>query len=132
VASEATRKRLNEQDSDSDDEGPAPAAAKRSRTDQASNKARREKARREKINERFAELAALLDEGKEPKTDKPTILAEAIKYVKQLRVEHSQLRQLNKFLEERVGQYERERGQALYQHSLMLQHGMHPMPTPGM
>jgi hypothetical protein len=131
-ASEATRKRLNEQDSDSDDEGQAPTAAKRSKTDQASNKARREKARREKINERFAELAALITDPKgEPKTDKPTILADAIKYIGQMRLEHHQTKQLNKFLEERVAQLERERGQTLYQHSLMLQHGMHSMPPGG-
>lgn len=77
---------------------------------------------------RFAELASLIDPGKEPKTDKPTILADAIKYVHQMRVENHQLKQLNKFLEERVAQLERERGQTLYQHSLMMQHGGMMMP----
>lgn len=48
---------------------------------------------------RFAELASLIDPGKEPKTDKPSILADAIKFVQQLTVENHQLKQLNKFLE---------------------------------
>lgn len=46
-------------------------------------------------------------------------------------MENHQLRQLNKFLEERMGQLERERGQTLYQQSLMMQHGgMMGMPGP--
>jgi hypothetical protein len=73
---------------------------------------------------RFAELAQLIDPNGEPKTDKPTILGDAIKFVKQLRAENHQVKQLNKFLEERVAAYERERGQQLYQH-MMVQHGMH-------
>lgn len=129
-ADEATRKRIAADSDDSDDEGKteAPRDAKRGRTeglskDAARTKACREKARREKINERFAELATLIDPGSAPKTDKPSILADAIKHVQQLRVENHQLKQLNKFLEERVAQYERERGQQLYQQSLMMQHG---------
>lgn len=98
----------------------------------AKNKACREKARREKMNERFLELAKLLEPGKEPKTDKSSILSDALKSVQQLRVENHQLRQLNKFLEERVGQYEKERGQQLYQQSLAIQsslvHGQVPQP----
>lgn len=83
------------------------------------------------IPHRFAELAALIDPGKEPKTDKPSILADAIKYVQQMRVENHQLKQLNKFLEERMAQLERERGQQLYQHSLMVQHGAMMPGMPG-
>lgn len=48
---------------------------------------------------RFAELAKLIDPGNEPKTDKTTILVDAIKYVQQMTVENHQLKQLNKFLE---------------------------------
>jgi len=151
AVNDATRKRIAEQDSDSDDEGAGAqqGSGKRAKSSDGSiaarNKATREKARREKINERFGELASLIDPGKEPKTDKPTILADAIKHVHQMRVENHQLRQLNKFLEERVAHLERERGQALYQHSLMMQHGgmmmppavppmsgMHMAPGPGM
>ncbi|KXZ41653.1 hypothetical protein GPECTOR_340g76 [Gonium pectorale] len=86
----------------------------------ATKKACREKARREKLNERFADLARLIDPNGEPKTDKSTILTDAIKYVQQMTVENHQLRQLNKFLEERVSTLERERGQQLYQQSLMM------------
>ncbi|GLI64240.1 hypothetical protein VaNZ11_007438 [Volvox africanus] len=86
----------------------------------ATKKACREKARREKLNERFLDLARLVDPGNEPKTDKSTILTDAIKYVQQITVENHQLRQLNKFLEERVSSLERERGQQLYQQSLMM------------
>eukprot|EP00201_Polytomella_parva_P002234 CAMPEP_0175081738 /NCGR_PEP_ID=MMETSP0052_2-20121109/26331_1 /TAXON_ID=51329 ORGANISM="Polytomella parva, Strain SAG 63-3" /NCGR_SAMPLE_ID=MMETSP0052_2 /ASSEMBLY_ACC=CAM_ASM_000194 /LENGTH=612 /DNA_ID=CAMNT_0016352785 /DNA_START=186 /DNA_END=2024 /DNA_ORIENTATION=- len=84
----------------------------------ASRKACREKARREKLNERFHTLSKLIDPAGEPKSDKTTILGDAIKFVQQVTVENHQLKQLNKFLEERVASYERERGQMLYQRSL--------------
>lgn len=48
---------------------------------------------------RFAELAKLVDPDNEPKTDKLSILAVAIRFVQQTQLENSQLRQLNKFLE---------------------------------
>ncbi len=47
---------------------------------------------------RFAELAKLIQPDG-PKTDKPSILTDAVKYVQQLTVECNQLKQLNKFLE---------------------------------
>lgn len=47
----------------------------------------------------FMELAKALDPGKTPKTDKASIVADAIRVVNQLRTENSQLQQLNKFLE---------------------------------
>lgn len=93
----------------------------------AKNKACREKARRERINGSFTELAKLVDPGKEPKTDKSSILSDAIRVVQQLRVENNQLRQLNKFLEERVSQYERGRGQQLFQLA-----SMHAQPAAAM
>jgi hypothetical protein len=51
---------------------------------------------------RFNELARLIDPGKEPKTDKTSILADAIKYVQHINCENHQLKQLNKFLEVNV------------------------------
>lgn len=48
---------------------------------------------------RFAELAQLLDAGKAVRTDKLSIIADAVKEVTKLRAESHQLRQLNKFLE---------------------------------
>lgn len=47
------------------------------------------------------ELAQLVEPNKEPKTDKLSVLAEAIRTVRQLQVENHQLKQLNKFLEVR-------------------------------
>ncbi|GFR45526.1 hypothetical protein Agub_g6919 [Astrephomene gubernaculifera] len=120
-------------DSDEDDEPSKgeKSSGKRSRGGElsaaATKKACREKARREKLNERFLDLARLVDPNSEPKTDKSTILTDAIKYVQQLTVENHQLRQLNKFLEERVSTLERERGQQLYQQSLMM-NAMGPAP----
>lgn len=120
---------------DSDDDEPQagrkPGGRRRAA---AANKACREKARREKINDRwermrrlvhvhncnqlpitpsshaaawhvgcrFTELALLIEPGKEPKTDKLSILGEAIRFVRQMAVENSQLKQLNKFLEVRA------------------------------
>ena len=54
----------------------------------------------------FAELAQLLDAGKAVRTDKLSIIADAVKEVTKLRAESHQLRQLNKFLEvgQRLGQ----------------------------
>lgn len=83
--------------------------------DYASSKACREKARRSRLNDRFAELAKLLEEpGQGPKTDKSTILISAIGTVTNLRREIGQLRQLNKYLEERVAQNEKERAMQMY------------------
>jgi hypothetical protein len=59
---------------------------------------------------RFAELAKMVDPSNEPKTDKLSILGEAIRYVQQTQLENSQLRQLNKFLEVR----DTERLEAVY------------------
>ncbi|GFP83116.1 transcription factor ilr3 [Phtheirospermum japonicum] len=63
---------------------------KRSRTEAcapSSSKACREKLRRDKLNDRFIELAALLEPGRPPKTDKSAILADAVRMVTQLRGE---------------------------------------------
>lgn len=86
----------------------------------AKTKASREKARRERINERFSELARLCDPD-EPKVDKSSILMDAIKLVKQQRMEIDQQKQLNKFLQERVSHYEKERSQLLCQQGMLLQ-----------
>ncbi|KAL6772263.1 hypothetical protein ACKKBG_A29565 [Auxenochlorella protothecoides x Auxenochlorella symbiontica] len=79
-------------------------------------KATREKARRERLNECFEELARLCDPtGRGVKTDRVSVIADAIRVLTQLRVENNQLRQLNKFLEERVSNLERARAQNVYQ-----------------
>ncbi|GIL45363.1 hypothetical protein Vafri_2608 [Volvox africanus] len=129
MATQGMKRHIDEaaySESDEEDEGckGEKSAGKRAKGGEmsaaATKKACREKARREKLNERFLDLARLVDPGNEPKTDKSTILTDAIKYVQQITVENHQLRQLNKFLEERVSSLERERGQQLYQQSLMM------------
>ncbi|KAK2075710.1 hypothetical protein QBZ16_001819 [Prototheca wickerhamii] len=91
-------------------------------TNAAVAKASREKARRERLNECFEELARLCDPtGRGIKTDRVSVVADAIRVLTQLRVENNQLRQLNKFLEERVAGYERARAQSLFQQSMLQQ-----------
>jgi hypothetical protein len=80
-------------------------------------KADRERKRRERLNRCFDELSqACAGElagsgGVESlvKTDRMGIIVDAIRVLKTLRVEVNQLRQLNKLMEERVGQLERGR-----------------------
>ena len=54
---------------------------------------------RAKLHCSFAELSKALDPRKDVKTDKTSIVADAIRVVTQLRAENGQLKQLNKFLE---------------------------------
>ncbi|KAI3430744.1 hypothetical protein D9Q98_009156 [Chlorella vulgaris] len=91
-------------------------------TDAASVKAHREKARRERLNECFEELARLCDpSGKMTRTDRISIVQDAIRALGAVRVENNQLRQLNKFLEERVRHLETARAQGMYQQAMMVQ-----------
>jgi hypothetical protein len=90
---------------------------RRAVNDAAVAKANRERARREKLNEYLDELSKLCDPaGKGFKADRVSVVADAIRVVQQLRVENNQLKQLNKFLEERVGHYEHARAQSMFQH----------------
>lgn len=54
-----------------------------------------------RVSRSFAELSKALDPRKDVKTDKTSIVADAIRVVTQLRAENGQLKQLNKFLEVR-------------------------------
>ncbi|XP_010532633.1 PREDICTED: transcription factor bHLH104 [Tarenaya hassleriana] len=64
-------------------------------------KACRERLRREKLNDRFMDLSSVLEPGRPPKTDKPTILDDAIRVLNQLRSEAQELKETNqKLLEE--------------------------------
>eukprot|EP00249_Psilotum_nudum_P018165 c26670_g1_i3 orf=389-877(+) len=90
---------------DSDDQDKL-CIRKRSR-DESSNgasasKACREKMRRDRLNDRFMELSAILESGKTPKTDKATILADAVKVVTRLRTEAKQLKEETHQLKEAV------------------------------
>lgn len=67
----------------------------------------------------FDELSHLCDPSlKGSRGDRISILLDAIRSMKQLRVENNQLRQLNKFLEERVSCYERTQAQTMYQQTI--------------
>ncbi|CAI9760447.1 unnamed protein product [Fraxinus pennsylvanica] len=60
-----------------------PGSKKRARTEScapSSSKARREKQRRDNMNDKFMELSALLEPGKPPKTDKASILLDAARF----------------------------------------------------
>jgi len=58
-------------------------------------KACREKLRRDRLNERFNELCAILEPGKPPKADKVDILSDAARLLNQLRAEAQKLKQSN-------------------------------------
>ncbi|CAA0814210.1 Transcription factor bHLH104 [Striga hermonthica] len=77
---------------------------KRGRSDQCGGggtKACRERMRREKLNERFSELSAVLEPGRPMKTDKSALLGDAIRVLNQLKAESQEYRETNeKLLEE--------------------------------
>ncbi|CAN6457966.1 unnamed protein product [Victoria cruziana] len=75
------------------------------------SKASREKMRRDKLNDRFLELGSLLEPGKKPKTDKATLLCDAIKIVNQLRNEADKLKEENEQLEEKVKELKAEKSE---------------------
>ncbi|CAN4104081.1 unnamed protein product [Withania somnifera] len=67
-----------------------------------SSKACREKLRRDKLNDKFMELGALLENGRPPKTDKSAILVDAVRMVTQLRNEAQKLKDSNLNLQEKI------------------------------
>ncbi|EEF43955.1 transcription factor ILR3 [Ricinus communis] len=75
------------------------------------SKACREKMRRDKLNDRFMELGALLDPGRPPKMDKSVILADAMKMVNQLRAEAQKLKESNENLQEKVNELKVEKNE---------------------
>ncbi|XP_042453510.1 transcription factor ILR3-like isoform X2 [Zingiber officinale] len=74
-------------------------------------KACREKMRRDKLNDRFMELAYLLEPGKQAKTDKSAILSEATCMLTQLRNEVQKLKELNGTLEEKTKEFKAEKNE---------------------
>ncbi|GFP97278.1 transcription factor ilr3 [Phtheirospermum japonicum] len=87
---------------------------KRSRTEAcapSSSKACREKLRRDKLNDRFIELAALLEPGRPPKTDKSAILADAVRMVTQLRGEAQKLNDSNSNLQDKIKELKGEKNE---------------------
>lgn len=78
---------------------------KRGRTDsygRVGTKACRERMRREKLNDRFSELSAVLEPGKPVKTDKFAILSDAIRHLNHLKTESQEYIEMNKRLMEEI------------------------------
>ncbi|KAF5175927.1 Transcription factor bhlh [Thalictrum thalictroides] len=66
------------------------------------SKACREKMRRDKLNDRFADLSSILEPGRPAKTDKSAILGDAIRVLNQLRAESQELKVANEKLQEDI------------------------------
>ncbi|XP_024376913.1 transcription factor bHLH115 [Physcomitrium patens] len=77
----------------------------------AGNKACREKMRRDRLNDRFLELGAILEPGRPPKTDKATILSDAVRILTQLRAEAQGLTESNNQLRETIKDLKNEKNE---------------------
>ncbi|KAL8098564.1 transcription factor ILR3-like [Apium graveolens] len=77
----------------------------------SSTKACREKMRRDKLNDKFMELGAILDPGRPVKTDKAAILIDATRMVTQLRSESQNLKDTNTDLQEKVKELKIEKNE---------------------
>ncbi|MQL84003.1 hypothetical protein Taro_016501 [Colocasia esculenta] len=75
------------------------------------SKACREKVRRDKLNDRFLELGAILEPGKPPKMDKTAILTDAVRLVNQLRGEAQKLKESNEGLQEKIKELKTEKNE---------------------
>ncbi|XP_042063997.1 transcription factor ILR3-like [Salvia splendens] len=87
---------------------------KRARTETcviSSSKACREKQRRDRLNDKFMELGALLEPGRPPKTDKAVILIDAVRMVTQLRSEAQKLKDSNSNLQEKIKELKTEKNE---------------------
>ncbi|KAK9681682.1 hypothetical protein RND81_10G020300 [Saponaria officinalis] len=74
-----------------------------------SSRACREKLRRDRVNERFLELSAVLDPGKAPKLDKAVILTDAVQMVKMLQQETATLKNQNVELQQKNNELKAEK-----------------------
>ncbi|CAL1397708.1 unnamed protein product [Linum trigynum] len=75
------------------------------------SKACREKMRRDRLNDRFMELSAILEPGKPPKVDKSAILVDAARMVTQLRGEAVKLKESNESLQEKITELKAEKNE---------------------
>ncbi|GAA0174712.1 basic helix-loop-helix transcription factor [Lithospermum erythrorhizon] len=85
---------------------------KRPRTEScasSSSKACREKMRRDRLNDKFMELGALLEPGRPPKTDKASVLVDAVRKLTQLRSEIQKLMETNSSLQEKIKELKTEK-----------------------
>ncbi|CAN1222210.1 Transcription factor ILR3 [Linum grandiflorum] len=76
-----------------------------------SSKACREKMRRDRLNDRFLELSAIIDPARPPKSDKSAILADAARMVSQLRGEADKLKETNASLQEKITELKAEKSE---------------------
>ncbi|KAL8127247.1 transcription factor ILR3 [Apium graveolens] len=77
----------------------------------SSSKACREKMRRDKLNDKFMELGAILEPGRPPKTDKAAILIDAVRMVTQLRTESQKLKDTNSDLQDKIKELKTEKNE---------------------
>ncbi|GAB2284644.1 Transcription factor ilr3 [Dionaea muscipula] len=77
----------------------------------SSSKACREKLRRDRLNDKFMELASTLEPGRPPKTDKAAILVDAFRMVTQLRSEAQKLKDSNSSLQEKIKELKAEKNE---------------------
>lgn len=87
---------------------------KRGRTDgcsKPSNKACREKLRREKLNDSFIDLSSILEPGRAAKTDKLAILTDAIRVLNQLQTEAKEYKEENEKLKEEIDSLKAEKNE---------------------
>ncbi|XP_057546989.1 transcription factor bHLH104-like isoform X2 [Amaranthus tricolor] len=75
------------------------------------SKAFRERERREKLNDSFLNLSSILEPGRAAKTDKLAILSDAIRVVKQLRIEAEEYKEENKKLQEEIESLKAEKNE---------------------
>ncbi|XP_015692905.2 transcription factor ILR3-like [Oryza brachyantha] len=90
------------------------ASKKRSRPESSAppgTKACREKQRRDRLNERFNELSAILEPGKPPKADKVAILSDAARLLGQLRAEAQKLKSSNESLQDSIKSLKAEKSE---------------------
>ncbi|CAL1396394.1 unnamed protein product [Linum trigynum] len=87
---------------------------KRVRSDSCSKpgaKACRERLRREKLNDRFQDLSAVLEPGRPAKADKPAIIDDAIRILTQLKSEAKELKDTNEKLQEEIKSLKAEKNE---------------------
>ncbi|XP_077243453.1 transcription factor ILR3-like isoform X2 [Tasmannia lanceolata] len=77
----------------------------------SASKACREKKRRDMLNDRFLELASIMEPEKPPKMDKAAILSDAVRMVTQLRSEAQKMKESNENLQEKVKELKTEKNE---------------------
>jgi len=98
-------------DSDSHRETGSKKRARPESCGPSSSKACREKLRRDRLNDKFIELASILEPGRPPKTDKSAILVDAVRMVTRLRGESQKLKDSNLSLQDKIKELKAEKNE---------------------